>query len=418
MITEQLLTLATATPPQAARDVMALSVLDWAACGIAGAAEGSFESFAAQYIGAAGSGAVGTFAEPVAGPAVAALLNGTLSHALDFDDTHFDHIGHPSVVTVSAAMAVGQALGGTEHAPDVAAVIDAALIGAEGSVAVGLWLGRAHYQVGYHQTATAGAFGATLTAGRLLALDTAQMRHALGLCATAASGLKGQFGTMGKPLNAGLAARCGVEAAYWAQAGVTSAHDGLAGPLGFGATHHGASAAQEFDWRMERVSHKFHACCHGLHAALEAVAGLDFRAAQTVRVHTHPRWLTVCNQPQPDTGLGAKFSYAQVLAMAAHGIATGDITQFNDQVACDPALVAFRDRVEVVGDDSLSEMQARVEIDGSAYNHDLNAPLPLAERRRKIMQKARALVGARADEIAEAMTQADVETFARALFTR
>ena len=57
----------------------------------------------------------------------------------------------------------------------------AALIGAEASVRVGLWLGRGHYQAGFHQTGTAGAFGACLAACRLLALDRAQTEMALNM---------------------------------------------------------------------------------------------------------------------------------------------------------------------------------------------------------------------------------------------
>ncbi|MEO0504239.1 MAG: MmgE/PrpD family protein, partial [Pseudomonadota bacterium] len=269
--------------------------------------------------------------------------------------------------------------------------------------------------VGYHQTATAGTFGAAVAAGRLMGLDDATMAHALGLAATMASGLKSQFGSMGKPLNAGLAARAGVEAATWAAAGMTSAADALDGPLGFGATHHGAADAVAFGWRMGRVSHKFHACCHGLHAALEAVRGVLNSETGQIAVHTHPRWLSVCNQVAPVTGLGAKFSYAHVMAMAAYGQDTGDVGAFTDTCATDPQLVAFRDRVRVVGDETLSEMQARVEVDGSDHSHDLDAPVTLEVRRERIRQKARALVGARADDLWQAMTADDLPAFAQLL---
>ncbi|MEO9682446.1 MAG: MmgE/PrpD family protein [Tateyamaria sp.] len=408
-ITALLQSYAQAAPPEDVRDVMRLSVLDWAACGIAGQAEGSF----ADWCGALRSEGVATRFDGRHGDvAQVALVNATLSHSLDYDDTHFVHIGHPTVVVVSVALAVAQA-----RRASMAQMIDAALVGAEASVAAGLWLGRGHYQVGFHQTATAGAFGATIAASRLMGLDGGQTQHALGLCATMASGLKSQFGTMGKPLNAGLAARTGVEAATWAQVGMTSAVDGLAGPLGFGETHHGAGAEVLFEWRMGAVSHKFHACCHGLHAALEAVRGHAFAAAQSIVVTTHPRWLTVCNQRSPDTGLGAKFSYAHVLAMAAYGIDTGDITAFSDACARDPKLVALRDRVRVIGDESLSEMQARVDIDGHAFHHDLDATLPLDVRRTRIQQKARALVGARADDIWRAIETDDLRSFAQLLMS-
>ncbi|WP_299280672.1 MmgE/PrpD family protein [uncultured Tateyamaria sp.] len=406
-ITDLLLDYAQATPPSEVRDVTALSLLDWAACGIAGHAEGAFAQWSATL---STSGPCVRFDGVQASATEAALVNGTLSHALDYDDTHFAHIGHPSVVMCSTALAVAEGQGAT-----LSQMLDAALVGAEASVAAGLWLGRDHYQVGYHQTATAGAFGATVAAGRLLALTRAEMRQALGLCASMASGLKAQFGTMGKPLNAGLAARTGVEAAQWAAAGMTAAADGLAGPLGFGETHHGTNAPAPFNWRMGGVSHKFHACCHGLHAALEAVRRVEMAGAKAVTVHTHPRWLSVCNQPAPETGLGAKFSFAHVLAMAAYGLDTGDIASFSDACAQAPDLVSFRQKVRVAGDESLSEMQARIDIDGQVYVHDLDAPLPFETRRQRIQAKARALVGARADDLWQMIEANDLPRFAQLL---
>ena len=148
-------------------------------------------------------------------------------------------------------------------------------------------LGRPHYDRGFHQTATAGAFGATVAAGRILGLGRDAMRHALSLVATRASGLKSQFGTMGKPYNAGVAASNGVEAAELAERGFLSCDDGLGGAQGFIDAHvdHAdeaiAWAAPTGAFLFEDVKHKLHACCHGLHAAIEAIktakdsAGLD-----------------------------------------------------------------------------------------------------------------------------------------------
>ncbi|MEO0936735.1 MAG: MmgE/PrpD family protein [Pseudomonadota bacterium] len=403
-ITELFLRYGAEEAPEDVRAVMRLSVLDWAACGIAGAADGGFAAWARA---AHGEGPCLRFDNALSGPAEAALVNGTLSHALDYDDTHFAHIGHPSVVVVSAALAAAQAEGA-----DMACALDAALAGAEASVAMGLWLGRGHYQIGLHQTATAGAFGACVAAGRVLALPQAQMRHALGLVATMASGLKAQFGTMGKPLNAGLAARAGVEAALWARVGMTGAGQGV---QAFGEVFHGAGQDVPFAWRMGQVSHKYHACCHGLHAALEAVAGVDLAGASRIEVFTHPRWMSVCNQPAPDTGLGAKFSYRHVIAMAAHGHSTADITAFTDACATDPALVSFRDRVHVTPDDSLTEMQARVALDGAIHVHDLAAPAAYADRKARVQAKAQALIGSRAAALWQAIEASDLGAFVSAL---
>ena len=412
-LTNDLIAFANAQPNSYARDVMQLSVLDWAACGLAGAAEGSFDGFVTAN---ATRGPCQVLGGDTGSPTNTALINGTLSHAVDFDDTHFAHIGHPSVAVVSAALAISQHVDAS--VPDM---IDAALIGAEASVHVGLWLGRDHYQIGYHQTATAGAFGATIAAARLLKLSDAQICAALGLASTMASGLKSQFGTMGKPLNAGLAARCGVEAALWAQSGMTSADDGLEGPLGFGETHrgqHNLTNIGQGAWQMETVSHKFHACCHGLHAMLEALGdvSVETETIQSVHVTTHPRWLTVCNIAEPRTGLECKFSYSQTAAMALSGINTGDIEQYNDVAAKDQSLNLLAQKVAVTGDETLSEMQSKVrivtDVNDHTVTHDLAAPMPLSVRKEKLLKKANGLVGsAVASALWAAVQGEDLKTF-------
>lgn len=395
-ITEQLVKFCTAEVPEEAAAMMRLSLFDWAACGIAGAAEAEFAGFRRAQMTEEGPAHI--FGGDGAGAATAALVNGTLSHALDYDDTHFAHIGHPSVAVLPAVMALAETLDTSLND-----AIDAATIGVEASILTGVWLGRGHYQIGYHQTATAGAFGATLAAARLLGLDKHQTRHALGLCASMASGVKAQFGTMAKPLNAGLAARTGVEAALWAQAGMTAAEDGLAGPLGFGPTHHGEAAEVKLprkDWQISTISHKFHACCHGLHATLEALSGVQLEAERiaALKIRTHPRWMSVCNIPAPKTGLEVKFSYAHTAAMALLGHATGAIANFSDAVARDPAICDLRARIEVVEDESLSETQSLVTLtldtgEVRRLRHDLMAAMTLEARSEKLRTKVHALLG-------------------------
>lgn len=406
--TEQLIefALSDVTPSARASGIVALSSVDWAACGIAGFEEGTFNRWAT---GQAAFGFSPTFTgEDLTAPN-AALVNGTLSHALDFDDTHFGHIGHPSVVVIPSVLAA-KPLNWT-------AFQEAVLIGIEASIRVGLWLGRDHYQRGFHQTATAGAFGACLGACRAMKLTYEQTRHALGLCASMASGLKAQFGTMGKPLNAGLAARAGVDAAMWARGGMTGANDGLEA---FRVAHDGAGACA-FEglgsvWEVETLSHKFHACCHGLHATLEALDGVDFADFEGLDIQTHPSWMSVCNQSEPDTGLGAKFSYRQVVAMTIAGHATGNIAAFMDEVAQDPTIVALRDKITVRAADDLTEMQARVTLHatGQVLFHDLAAPLPLDVLETKLRQKTASLIGT---EHSEAIWQAqDLSSYIAAVF--
>ncbi len=386
----------------AARLVTAMSALDWIAVGCAGTAEPVARITRDMVLAEGGAGQARLFGSPISVPArAAALSNGTTSHALDYDDTHFGHIGHPSVAVFPAALAVGEQTG----APLVE-VLEAALVGMELSVRVGLWLGRPHYQTGFHQTATSGAFGAAVAAARLLRLDAPRAAQLLGLTATRAAGLKAQFGTMGKPYNAGIAAGTGVECAALIAAGFEANPAAFDGPYGFGATHHGvadtAAALQDLgeSWLFEDVSHKFHACCHGLHAALEAARVLDLAAPEIaeLEVRTHPRWMSVCNQPAPQTGLGAKFSYRTVLAMQALGHDTARLDSYSAAVCAGPELVALRDRIRVVEDETLSETGAVLHLlrrDGARREarHDLLAPMSLADREARVRAKAQALIG-------------------------
>ena len=385
------------------RRVASLSLLDWLAVGRAGTQEPVARVVRALAQAEGGAGQAHVFgAQTCVPPRMAALVNGATSHALDYDDTHFAHIGHPSVAVIPAALALGEAQGAAMDK-----VAEAALMGMELSIRVGLWLGRTHYRAGFHQTATAGAFGAAAAAGRLLGLDPGEMAQALGLVASRAAGLKAQFGTDAKPYNAGLAASAGVEAAQLVALGLRANPRAMDGPLGFGDAHRGegneeaALADLGRVWHFESVSHKFHACCHGLHAALEAARDLDIAAPEiaTMTVATNPAWMDVCNKPAPDTGLGAKFSYRTVLAMQALGIDTGRLASYSAATCADPRLQALRRRIEVVADETVAETAARLTVlrrDGArlAAVHDLQTPMRLRDREQRIRAKAVMLIGA------------------------
>ena len=202
-------------PSPQAQEILQLYLYDWAVCGLAGAGEQVSRITRDLAQAEAGVPEATVIGAGDALPArVAALVNGTTSHALDYDDTHFAHIGHPSVAVVPAALAVAQAQG-----RNMDEFRRAALLGIEASIRAGVWLGRSHYQAGFHQTGTAGAIGATLASARLMGLAESDAAMAFGIIGTRASGLKSQFGTMGKPYNAGIAASNGVEAAALAGRG-------------------------------------------------------------------------------------------------------------------------------------------------------------------------------------------------------
>src|SRR5438034_5150577 len=158
----------------------------------------------------------------------AALCNGTAAHALDFDDTHFVLLGHPSAPVLAAALAAGELA-----LADGQALVHAFLLGFEVETTLAAVINPDHYEHGWHATCTLGTLGAAAAAARLLGLDTTQIRTALAVAASQSSGLKENFGTMTKPFHAGHAARSGVLAALLAREGWTASERALEGPQGF-----------------------------------------------------------------------------------------------------------------------------------------------------------------------------------------
>ena len=390
--------------PVAALDHARLSLFDWCAVALAGLDEPVGHIVRTLVAGEAGRPEATVLGLDQRLPArAAALANGTLSHALDYDDTHFGHIGHPTVAVLPAALAVAEQTGASGSE-----LLAAYLLGVETACRLGASLGPAHYRHGFHQTATSGSFGATAACARLLGLDVDATGHALGLTATRASGLKSQFGTMGKPFHAGMAATNGVEAATLASLGFASRPDGIECPQGFAATH--VAELNEIEppagsYLFEAIQYKFHACCHGTHAALEAL--LDLRTnhviqperVASVTLTTHPTWLKVCNIPAPTTGLEAKFSFRLTAAMVLGGIDTAALASFADTTCARTELIALRDRVEVVADEDVAETASRIDIildDGRhlVAEHDLTDPIPLTNKQAKLRAKADALTGA------------------------
>jgi len=164
-------------------------------------------------------------------PAGAALLNGALGHSLDFDDTHAAGSLHPGAPVIPAALAAGE-MAGASGADVLAAII----AGYEVTCRVALALpAGAHYDRGYHPTATCGAFGAAAAAARVFGLDADQVASALGTVLSQAAGSL-QFlanGAWTKRFQVGWAACNGLMAATLVREGFKGAFDALEGKHGF-----------------------------------------------------------------------------------------------------------------------------------------------------------------------------------------
>jgi 2-methylcitrate dehydratase PrpD len=249
--------------------------------------------------------------------ALAAFANGVAAHALDYDDMCFVSLAHPSCVLVPAILAAGEIAGA-----DARTLLDAYVVGFEIECRLGLVMNPRHYhQRGWHCTSSIGTLGAAAAAARVLGLDAT--RHALGIAASSACGLKENMGSMVKPLHAGMAARNGVTAAQLAKRGFTASAHAIDGPQGYLAamdSEHRSldSAVADLGTRWEiietGVTVKLYPSCAATHPPLDALREIvrrerftpDQVAAIDVEVDSMTPRLLI--HPNPSTGLEAKFS--------------------------------------------------------------------------------------------------------------
>jgi 2-methylcitrate dehydratase PrpD len=261
-------------------------------------------------------------------PLVAALINGTAAHALDFDDVSNSLGGHPSAPILPALFALADS-----QDCDGKAFIAAYVAGFETETRIARGVHFHHYEKGWHPTATLGVFGATAACCHLMRLAMAQTAQALAIAASFASGIKANFGTMTKPLHVGHTARDGLFAALLVRGGYTANNGAMEHPQGFLMVYNGAgnfdAEAMLKDWGnpydvvRPGPGFKQYPCCGSTHPPLDALLALRgehaMPADKVVRIDswTHPRRLAHTNRPDPKSGLDAKFSVQYCLARAA-----------------------------------------------------------------------------------------------------
>jgi 2-methylcitrate dehydratase PrpD len=334
------------------------AVLDTLGVTLAGAAEEGSRLLLDALSESAGAGAASIFGTDLrASASQAALANGALGHALDFDDVNVNMRGHPSVPVLPAVLAVAEASGS-----DGGAVLSAFVVGFEVECKLGRALGASSYARGWHATSVAGALGAAAACANLLRLDAERTRHALGIASSMACGTRQNFGTMTKPLHAGLAARAGVEAADLAARGFTAASDILEAPMGFGVLFSPGD-----DWRPERIGDpgkpwdilspginvKQYPCCYMTHQALDATLAAterrprDAAEVESIEVRVSPGSTSALIHHRPTSGLEGKFSMEYCVAAAVLDGAVR-LRSFDEDQVQRPAAQQLLRRVSIV----------------------------------------------------------------------
>jgi 2-methylcitrate dehydratase PrpD len=334
-------------------------VLDWFAVTVAGSREPAAEIVLAELAQECGGGHGATVvARSERLPAsMAALANGTASHALDYDDVNTAMSGHPSVAILSALLALGELRQGRGRD-----IVCAFVAGYEAQCRIAQAVGPAPYQRGFHATGTIGTFGAAAACARLLALDADQTAVALGIAATQAAGIKSMFGTMSKPLHAGKACANGLLATRLAARGFTANPAAIEAEQGFAEVSGGRADVDRAlrepagGWYLRGNLFKYHAACFATHSTIEGLRRLRRRDGfsvvdvDRVVVHANAAQLRMCAIPEPSTGLEAKFSLRHLAAMTLSDVDTSSTASFTDESARDELLVRLRQRVVVEPD--------------------------------------------------------------------
>lgn len=334
----------------------------------------------------------------------AALVNGAMSHVLDFDDTHLAALMHPSAPLLPAIFAFGEheGTGGKDF-------LTAFVLGFETETRISLSMGASHYDRGWHSTATMGRFGAAAGVSKLMKLDVEKMSFAIGLAGTQASGIRKVFGSMAKSFHPGKAAFDGLLSALLAQRGYTSPENILEGERGLGSLLTG-------DFQMSRgleglgsryllggLSFKPYASCLYTHPTIDAVIQLrnKHRIEPQEVVDISCRVAKFCYDAAcihaPQTGLEGKFSTAYCIAVTLRE-GRADESLFKDDMVKDPFITEIMKKIRIKQDAGLSDKESEITIrlrNGKELNTRVWSPLGNPENplpNRALEEKAKSLM--------------------------
>lgn len=294
---------------------------------------------------------------------MAAFANGTAAHALDYDHS-FYLMGQPTAGLTPAILPMAETLG--TNGRDLLA---AYVVGFEVTTKLASSMPDHSNQGGWHSTGTLGTLGATVACAKLLRLEPDRVQMALGIASSMASGMVWNFGTMTKPLHAGLAARNGVLAAKLAKNGFTGNPVVLEGPKGFYDNYSRDlpydlsplnSLGSSFELGENGIKIKPYPCGGLTHSAIDAV--LEMRAQhhltsemiESINVgvtqHTFDRIIYRI----PETGLQGKFSMAYILARA---VIDGKVVldTFTDKAIRDPSVLRLAEKIHMALEPEMKE---------------------------------------------------------------
>ncbi len=309
----------------------------------------------------------------------ASCANAAFGHVLDMDDLHNSSITHLAVITVPAAIAMGERMG--KSGQDI---INAVVAGYDVGARIGDAINPSAYWF-WHTTGVAGNFSAAATAGKLLNLDAEQMNHCFGTAGSQAAGLW-EFmydGAMSKTVHVGKACMNGIIAAELASRGFTGATRILEGDKGFVK-----AVAKEYDldaltrdfgqpYKVMTNSFKPYACCRHTHSANYAIQqlikekGLKAENVETILDRTYSTAVDLADNPAPKTLYGHKFSLQYCIAAA---LVYGDVLDnvFTEEATTNPLVQETMKKVAIKLDKAID---AEYKANPEKWIHELDVKM-------------------------------------------
>lgn len=347
--------------PAEAVSAIKLVIADCIGCAIAGGNDPA-PQLVRKMLAPAGTEATLLLGEGRASALDAAWINGTAAHALDYDDVA-QRGGHPSAPLVSAILAEAETLGASGRQ-----MVLAYAAGYEVYADLARRDTVQQHEKGWHPTSIFGTLGAAAACASLRGLDAEKATMAIAVSASQCSGVVSNFGTMTKPLHAGLAARAGVASARLAELGFTGAADALEHAPGLleavspsGGMDVDSPVRAGKEWQIlgsNRIGIKLYPMCYCVHRTLDGMLDLlkkdklDPTDVEQVSISYSPRNVTILRNHQPQTGLEAKFSIEFAVASAMIAGRAG-FSELTDEFVRRPDVQALMKRVTATANPEL-----------------------------------------------------------------
>lgn len=293
----------------------------------------------------------------------AALVNGCSAHALDFDDVTWGLIGHPSASLVPAVLSLGELIGASGKS-----ALLAYAVGFEVMAKLGRTTQPKHsLEGGWHATSSLGSFGTAAACCKLLSLNADQAGRALGIVYSMTSGNVSNFGTMSKPLHAGLAARNGVQSAQLSELGFTALPHPFDGPRSFHEVYSRGlpvdmrplgELGSEYELATRGVVIKPYPCGVAIHPGIDAALDLrkQFKVQpddiERIEIGVTHYTFDKLSYHMPATGLEAKFSmeYGVACALVENRVT---VESFTDQAVQAAPIQKLLPRIKMFVDEEI-----------------------------------------------------------------